>query len=82
MIADRVELPRRDEPTADILQLVRNWLCDEANGRWIMILDNANDHTVFSDPHKGRLKSDITSLRHGRYYYLLFSLKRQTDPFS
>ena len=27
-----------------------------------MILDNADDPTVFSDPHKGRLKSDVTDL--------------------
>ena len=57
-IADRIQLPRRNEPTADILQLVSNWLCDETNGQWIMILDNADDFTVFLHPPKGRLESD------------------------
>ena len=57
-IADRIQLPRRDEPTADILRLVRDWLCDEANGQWVMILDNTDDPTVFSDPRKGRRKAD------------------------
>ena len=62
MIADRIKLPQRDEPTANILQLVSNWLCDEANGRWTMILDNADDPTVFSDLRRGRLNSDIGGL--------------------
>jgi hypothetical protein len=31
-IADIVKLPGCDKPEADILQLTRNWLCDETNG--------------------------------------------------
>ncbi|RAO73452.1 uncharacterized protein BHQ10_009464 [Talaromyces amestolkiae] len=46
-IADRLELPRRDDPNVDVLQLVRNWLCDETNGQWMMIVDNADDIEVF-----------------------------------
>jgi tetratricopeptide (TPR) repeat protein len=46
-IANRVELPGRDDPKADILRLVFNWLCDEGNGRWLMILDNADNADVF-----------------------------------
>ena len=57
-IAGSIKLPQRDEPTVDILQLVSDWLSDETNGQWIMILDNADDFTVFSNPHKGRLRSD------------------------
>ena len=34
----------------DILRLVYSWLCDEANGRWVMIIDNADDLGVFSCP--------------------------------
>jgi tetratricopeptide (TPR) repeat protein len=49
-IAAKVELPGRDDPKADILRLVYNWLCDERNGRWLMILDNADDDRVFSSP--------------------------------
>ncbi|MCJ1467445.1 hypothetical protein MMC07_006070 [Pseudocyphellaria aurata] len=52
-IADRIKLPGRDAQTADILRLVSNWLSDEANGRWIMILDNVDDSTVFSAPYRG-----------------------------
>ncbi|KAF1966378.1 TPR-like protein [Bimuria novae-zelandiae CBS 107.79] len=46
-IAARLELPGRDHPEANVLQLVRNWLQDEANGMWLLILDNADDVNVF-----------------------------------
>lgn len=57
-IANRIKLPGWDEPKANILQLVSNWLCDEENGPWIMILDNADDSTIFLDPRKGSLRTD------------------------
>jgi tetratricopeptide (TPR) repeat protein len=46
-IADRLELPGRHDPKVDVLRLVSNWLCDETNGRWVMIVDNADDIEVF-----------------------------------
>ncbi|KAH0556857.1 hypothetical protein GP486_005356, partial [Trichoglossum hirsutum] len=46
-IADVVNLPGHDKPEADILRLTRNWLCDETNGRWVMVVDNADDPSVF-----------------------------------
>ncbi|KAF2185579.1 hypothetical protein K469DRAFT_687903 [Zopfia rhizophila CBS 207.26] len=49
-IAVKVELPGHDDPKADILRLVYNWLCDERNGRWLIVLDNADDDRVFSSP--------------------------------
>ena len=63
-IAAKVELPGRDDPKADILRLVYNWLCDETNGRWFMIVDNADEDHIFfrpdadlvahtGDPHHG-----------------------------
>jgi tetratricopeptide (TPR) repeat protein len=52
-IADRLELPGRQNPKADVLRLVRNWLCDETNGQWTMILDNVDDvETFFSAPKR------------------------------
>ncbi|OCK73381.1 hypothetical protein K432DRAFT_410741 [Lepidopterella palustris CBS 459.81] len=47
-IATKVELPGRDDPKADIVQLTYNWLCDERNGRWLMVLDNADDDRIFA----------------------------------
>ncbi len=46
-IAERVKIGGWDKPEVNILQLVSNWLCDEVNGRWVMIVDNADDPNVF-----------------------------------
>jgi tetratricopeptide (TPR) repeat protein len=43
-----VNIPGWDNPQVSILELVSNWLCDEVNGRWVMIVDNADDVGVFS----------------------------------
>ncbi|KAI9766019.1 MAG: hypothetical protein M1840_007026, partial [Geoglossum simile] len=45
-IANKVELRGRDDPGADILRLVSEWLSEEKNGRWLIILDNADDNDV------------------------------------
>jgi hypothetical protein len=49
-IAERVKIVGWDNPEADTLRLVNNWLCDEANGRWFMIIDNTDDASIFSHP--------------------------------
>ncbi|KAK1763950.1 P-loop containing nucleoside triphosphate hydrolase protein [Phialemonium atrogriseum] len=48
-IADAAKVRGRNEPKADILQLVYRWLCNEGNGRWYIILDSADDLDVFCD---------------------------------
>ncbi|MCJ1282866.1 hypothetical protein MMC26_002192 [Xylographa opegraphella] len=45
-----------DNPKADVLPLVRSWLCDKSNGRWVMVVDNADDSAVFF-PLLGRAKA-------------------------
>ncbi|KAN0085314.1 P-loop containing nucleoside triphosphate hydrolase protein [Elaphomyces granulatus] len=55
-IAQRVKIAGWDNPAANILQLVHNWLCDEANGRWFMVIDNADDASVLLHPvHESRV---------------------------
>src|SRR6267378_1364723 len=49
-IAERVKIAGWDNPEANILRLVNNWLCDEANGRWFMVIDNADDASVLLHP--------------------------------
>ena len=44
-IAEEAKIDGRDK-TNNILQLVSNWLCVEANGQWVMIVDNADDQEV------------------------------------
>jgi hypothetical protein len=41
------EIPGQDNPKTNILQLVYQWLYEERNGRWLMILDNADDGHIF-----------------------------------
>ncbi|KFY18132.1 hypothetical protein V492_00124 [Pseudogymnoascus sp. VKM F-4246] len=46
-MAERLELPGRHNPEANVLRLVYNWLSDEANGQWHMILDNVDNGSMF-----------------------------------
>ncbi|KAF4332196.1 kinesin light chain [Fusarium beomiforme] len=46
-IAERMKLPKRDDPGADILALVRDWLQTDDSGSWMIILDNADDVNLF-----------------------------------
>ncbi|KAF7502175.1 hypothetical protein GJ744_006771 [Endocarpon pusillum] len=50
-IAAKVKLPGREDPKTNILRLVHDWLCDERNGRWLMVVDNADDDRVFYSPY-------------------------------
>ncbi|KAH8722859.1 P-loop containing nucleoside triphosphate hydrolase protein [Phaeosphaeriaceae sp. PMI808] len=42
-IANCVKVPGRQNPNADIFQLVHDWLQDEGKRRWFLILDNVDD---------------------------------------
>ncbi len=42
-IANYVKISGRQDPQADIFQLVHDWLCDEKKGKWALILDNVDD---------------------------------------
>ncbi|KAH8674869.1 P-loop containing nucleoside triphosphate hydrolase protein [Ilyonectria robusta] len=46
-IADNLRLPRRNDPSVDILGLVRDWLQREEAGPWLMVLDNVDDVNLF-----------------------------------
>jgi tetratricopeptide (TPR) repeat protein len=48
-IAELMRIPGRDEKDANIFHLVYNWLNNEANGKWVMVIDNADDIAVFND---------------------------------
>jgi tetratricopeptide (TPR) repeat protein len=49
-IAEVAKIDGWDDPKADVLRLVRSWLCDESSGRWTMVVDNADDADVFFSP--------------------------------
>ena len=57
-IADRLELPGRDDPKANVLRLVHDWLRDEANGRWVMVVDNVDNAETFFPSRKRQRQED------------------------
>jgi tetratricopeptide (TPR) repeat protein len=52
-IAEATKMRGWADPKADVLRLVRSWLCNESNGRWVMVVDNADDADVFFTPPLG-----------------------------
>ncbi|KAK4129022.1 hypothetical protein N657DRAFT_652545 [Parathielavia appendiculata] len=53
-IADSVKLPGRNQPKANVPQLLYGWLSNERNGRWVIILDSADDRDVLYAASDGR----------------------------
>jgi tetratricopeptide (TPR) repeat protein len=72
-IADQVKVRGRKDLQADVFKLVHDWLRDEKNGRWLLILDNADDASVLSPADDGSQRSNgsghlsryLPSSRHG-----------------
>lgn len=60
-IARRMTLPGWDEENADALQLVYNGLSSEDSGKWLFILDNADDVSMFHGRRVGERSSDRAS---------------------
>ncbi|KKP01442.1 hypothetical protein THAR02_06438 [Trichoderma harzianum] len=46
-IAEKCEVPGRENPKADILFLVKRWLEEQKNMQWLMIIDNVDDIELF-----------------------------------
>ncbi|EWY97447.1 hypothetical protein FOYG_02287 [Fusarium oxysporum NRRL 32931] len=62
-IAERLQLPRRNDPDVDVLGLVRDWLQTEEAGSWLMILDSADDVNLFYPIHISGAEA-VTGLAH------------------
>lgn len=54
-IADVLRIEGRDEPEADILRLVNDYLSEGKHGRWLIILDNADDRMLLSTTHTSQI---------------------------
>jgi tetratricopeptide (TPR) repeat protein len=63
-IAEAVKMKGFDDPRADIIRLVYSWLCDESNGRWLMVIDNADDSKVFFPQFHGTQTANNSDLDH------------------
>ncbi|KAF6804729.1 Nephrocystin-3-like protein 3 [Colletotrichum musicola] len=65
-IAQECQIPGRDDPKSDVLQLVKNWLEDRQRKRWLLVIDNADDMEVFFSPTNVNQPSQ-TDIAVGRY---------------
>ncbi len=45
-IARLLDLRNRKDPDIDVLRLITEWLSDEGNGPWLMILDNTDNRDL------------------------------------
>ena len=50
-IASEFQIPGRDDPKVDVLQLVRDWLEAKYECRWLLIFDNVDDRTMFFETY-------------------------------
>ncbi|KAJ5721164.1 TPR-like protein [Penicillium malachiteum] len=67
LLADRVKIPARIDPNANIFKLVHDWLQDSKHGPWIMILDSLdNDDFLRRVPSPGvALSNFLPRCQHG-----------------
>jgi tetratricopeptide (TPR) repeat protein len=63
-IAQESHVPGCDDPKADVLPLVKAWLEKTERGRWLMVIDNADDRQLFCDQPE-RLGRYIPECAHG-----------------
>ncbi|KAH6848197.1 hypothetical protein B0I37DRAFT_376932 [Chaetomium sp. MPI-CAGE-AT-0009] len=68
-IAQACQLPGYDDPKTDVLALVKRWLEGKDGGRWLMVIDNADNTQLFfgqqSGSENGSASSHVGNL--GRY---------------
>jgi tetratricopeptide (TPR) repeat protein len=50
-IAGLVKIQGRNDPKANIFELVRDWLRGTKSGRWILVLDNVDDASFILEPY-------------------------------
>ena len=50
MIAETCSIPERKSSKANILKVVHDWLKNNIHGRWLLIVDNADDEELFFPP--------------------------------
>ncbi|KAJ5101156.1 hypothetical protein N7456_007208 [Penicillium angulare] len=58
-IADLVKLPGRNDPKKDIYKLLHNWLRDDCEEDWIIILDNVDDDQFLREVPTGQGEAGV-----------------------
>ncbi|KIX02678.1 uncharacterized protein Z518_08620 [Rhinocladiella mackenziei CBS 650.93] len=59
-MADHVKIPERRNPHANIFKLVHDWLRDERQNKWTLILDNVDDAGFLLEANPLRQKSQVS----------------------
>lgn len=54
-IAKEAKIPARNDPKANIFELVEKWLRNEKKGKWLLVLDNADDETALALPQQAEV---------------------------
>ncbi|KAL7948816.1 hypothetical protein V8C42DRAFT_312410 [Trichoderma barbatum] len=57
-IAEKCDVPGREDPKVDILSLVKKWLEEQDKMQWLIVIDNADDIELFFPLQQ---KSDVPS---------------------
>ena len=60
-IAGRAQIPGREDPKENILELVARWLQDETKGHWLLVLDNLDNDAVLSIPEAAASKAQSSN---------------------
>ena len=76
-IVRRLNLPRWNDPKADTLQVVSDWFYDGDHDGWLLVLDNADDETVFFSTQISPRSENSNASQHKSplYSYLPQTLK-------
>ena len=64
-IAKTTKMNGWNDPKVDTMQLVNTWLCSEASGKWLMVVDSADDASVFFhdfSASRAACRSDTTTI--------------------
>ncbi|KAI0103841.1 P-loop containing nucleoside triphosphate hydrolase protein [Nemania sp. FL0031] len=70
-IADTVRAPGRNQPGANVFQLVYQWLQNERHGKWVMVLDSADNPNVFyATDEKGKQTAGVGQETRALWTYL------------
>ncbi|KAI1827201.1 hypothetical protein F4861DRAFT_494406 [Xylaria intraflava] len=80
-IAEECQIPGHNDPKIDVLSLVKKWLENKDHGRWLMVIDNADDAQIFYQSaestvgdsaskagHQGGLSRYIPECNHGAIF--------------
>ena len=69
-LAQECQVPGYDDPKADVLLLVKAWLERKDRGRWLMVVDNADDMELFFGQHVGSANAISSSYEESLGQYL------------